>query len=76
MRILLFALMLAGLVMSSSIPRAFEDRALPLALAYVAMQVRRNLFMLWACGATTPATFAISFASRIWHALRGTVLDC
>jgi low temperature requirement protein LtrA len=47
-RLLLFALMLAGLVLSSSIPRAFEDRALPFALAYVFIQVGRTLFMLWA----------------------------
>lgn len=46
-RMLLFALMLAGLVMSSSIPRAFEDRAWSLALAYVGMQLTRDLFMLW-----------------------------
>lgn len=39
-RLLLFALMLAGLVMSSSIPRAFEDRGLSLALAYVTTAVR------------------------------------
>ena len=47
-RLLLFALMLAGLVLSASIPKAFEERALAFALAYVAMQVGRNLFMLWA----------------------------
>jgi low temperature requirement protein LtrA len=47
-RMMLFALMLIGLVLSSSIPKAFEDRALPFALAYVAMQVGRSAFMLWA----------------------------
>jgi low temperature requirement protein LtrA len=47
-RMLLFALMLAGLVLSSSIPRAFEDRALPFACAYVFMQLGRTAFMLWA----------------------------
>ena len=31
---MLFALMLAGLVLSASIPKAFEDRALAFALAY------------------------------------------
>ena len=34
-RLMLFALMLAGLVLSASIPKAFEDRALAFALAYV-----------------------------------------
>src|SRR5215475_2297172 len=47
-RMLLFALMLAGIVMSAAIPKAFEDHALALALSYVAMQAVRNLFMLWA----------------------------
>jgi low temperature requirement protein LtrA len=47
-RLLLFALMLAGLVLSASIPKAFEDRALPFACAYVFIQVGRSLFMLWA----------------------------
>ena len=46
-RLMLFALMLAGLVLSASIPKAFEDRALPFAAAYVFSQVGRSLFMLW-----------------------------
>ena len=41
---LLFALMLAGLVLSMSIPRAFEDRGLWFAIAYAAMQVGRTAF--------------------------------
>jgi len=47
-RLLLFALMLAGVVLSASIPRAFADRALPFACAYVFIQVGRTAFMLWA----------------------------
>ena len=50
-RILLFALMLGGLVLSTSIPKAFEERGLAFAVAYVFMQVGRTLFMLLA----TPA---------------------
>src|SRR5262245_59058299 len=46
-RIMLFALMLAGLVLSTSIPQAFGSRGLTFAAAYVAMQVGRCLFMLW-----------------------------
>jgi low temperature requirement protein LtrA len=45
---LLFALMLAGLVLSMSIPRAFEDRGLWFAMAYAAMQVGRTAFWLTA----------------------------
>jgi low temperature requirement protein LtrA len=45
-RLLLFALMLGGLVLSTSIPSAFEGRGLWFALAYAAMQVGRTIFLL------------------------------
>ena len=46
-RLLLFALTLGGLVLSTSIPKAFDDRGLWFALAYAAMQVGKTVF-LWA----------------------------
>jgi len=45
-RLLLFLLMLGGLVLSTSIPKAFENRGLWFALAYAAMQVGRTVFFL------------------------------
>ena len=45
-RVLLFLLMLGGLVLSTSIPKAFESRGLWFALAYAAMQVGRTIFLL------------------------------
>ena len=45
-RILLFLLMLGGLVLSTSIPTAFEGRGLWFASAYAAMQVGRTVFWL------------------------------
>jgi low temperature requirement protein LtrA len=45
-RVLLFLLMLGGLVLSTSIPQAFESRGLWFAVAYAAMQVGRTLFLL------------------------------
>src|SRR6266568_7189025 len=45
-RLLLFALMLGGLVLSTSIPQAFEARGLWFAIAYAAMQVGKTVF-LW-----------------------------
>jgi low temperature requirement protein LtrA len=45
-RVLLFLLMLGGLVLSTSIPQAFESRGLWFALAYATMQVGRTLFLL------------------------------
>src|SRR6202795_4121868 len=43
---LLFLLMLGGLVLSTSIPKAFESRGLWFAIAYAAMQVGRTVFLL------------------------------
>lgn len=45
-RLMLFAMMLAGLVMSTSIPKAFDSRGLAFALAFVFMQVGRSLFFI------------------------------
>jgi low temperature requirement protein LtrA len=45
-RVLLFLLMLGGLVLSTSIPKAFESRGLWFAIAYAAMQVGKTVF-LW-----------------------------
>ncbi|MEH2536193.1 MULTISPECIES: low temperature requirement protein A [unclassified Bradyrhizobium] len=45
-RLLLFAMMLGGLVLSTSIPKAFDERGLWFAIAYAAMQVGKTIF-LW-----------------------------
>jgi len=45
-RLLLFLMMLGGLVLSTSIPKAFESRGLWFAIAYAAMQVGRTTFLL------------------------------
>ena len=55
-RILLFLLMLAGLVLSTSIPQAFEARGLWFAAAYAAMQVGRTGFFVLA---TPPSRQAV-----------------
>ncbi len=68
-RVLLFSLMLGGLVLSTSIPKAFESRGLWFAIAYAAMQVGKTVF-LWV--STPPArTLARMNAVRItaWLAL-------
>jgi low temperature requirement protein LtrA len=44
-RLLLFAMMLGGLVLSTSIPAAFDGRGLWFAIAYVAMQVGKTVFL-------------------------------
>jgi low temperature requirement protein LtrA len=65
-RLMLLAMMLAGLVLSSSIPRAFEDRGLVFALAYVSMQLGRTGFMLWALKRHDPANYSNYTRIMIW----------
>ena len=55
----MFLLMLGGLVLSTSIPKAFESRGLWFATAYAAMQVGRTVFLL--------ASIPPSRPSRRWH---------
>jgi low temperature requirement protein LtrA len=56
-RLLLFALMLAGLVLSTSIPDAFGSKGLVFAGAYVFMQLGRTLFMVWALKGNNEANY-------------------
>ena len=62
-RILLFLLMLGGLVLSTSIPHAFDSRGLWFAIAYAAMQVGRTIF--WLLSTPRPRTAARMNATRI-----------
>jgi len=50
----LFAVMLAGLVMASAIPGAFGERGLVFALAYVAIQLGRTFYIVWELGRDHP----------------------
>lgn len=52
-RQLLFVLMLLALVMAAALPRAFADRGLVFALAYVAQHLLRSAYMVHAFGAGT-----------------------
>ncbi|WP_266170593.1 low temperature requirement protein A [Dyella subtropica] len=54
-RVMLLALTFAGLLLSTSLPDAFGEHGLLFAGAFVAMQVGRTLFMLWAMGRDAPA---------------------
>jgi low temperature requirement protein LtrA len=56
-RLLLFALMLAGLILSTSIPKAFDSKGLAFVASYVFMQVGRSLFMLWVLRSRSPGNF-------------------
>ncbi|HEY4281117.1 MAG TPA: low temperature requirement protein A [Conexibacter sp.] len=70
--LLMFVLMVLGLVMSAAIPRAFEDRGVPFACSYVALQVVRSAFMVFAFprGDRMRRNFAQLLA---WSAIAGVV---
>jgi len=68
-RLMLFALMLAGLVLSTSIPKAFEGKGLAFAGAYAFMQVGRSLFMLWALKGNSPGNYRNFQRITAWLAL-------
>jgi low temperature requirement protein LtrA len=80
-RLFLLALMLGGLVLSTSLPDAFGNRGLVFAVAYVGMQVGRSLYMLWAIGDANPANTRnfqriscwLSFTGILWIA--GGILE-
>ncbi len=70
-RVALIVLMLAGLVLSTSLPKAFGDKGVAFAGAYVAIQVGRSLFMLWAIGNATPRNTRNYQRITIWLAVTG-----
>jgi low temperature requirement protein LtrA len=72
-RLLLFALMLCGLLLSSSLPDAFGERGLLFAAAYVAMQVGRTLFMLYALRGVHAALFRNFLRIAVWLMVSGTL---
>ena len=80
-RILLLALMLAGLALSASLPEAFGSRAAVFAGAHVFIQVGRGLFMQWALRGHGRDRFRnflrinawLGFAGILW--LAGAVQD-
>lgn len=70
-RIMLIALMLAGLVVSSSIPEAFGHGGLYFGVAYTAFQVGRTAFTVWALR-DGPAELRINFVRILaWLSLSG-----
>lgn len=72
-RMLLLALMLAGLVMSASIPEAFAAKGASFASAHVFIQVGRSLFMLWALGESSPTNTRNFKRITAWLACAGVL---
>ena len=48
-RLMLFGVMGAGVLMAAALPQAFEETGPAFAIAYVAIQILRTLFVAWAC---------------------------
>ncbi|HWM81222.1 MAG TPA: low temperature requirement protein A [Pseudolabrys sp.] len=67
-RLLLFALMLAGLFLSMSIPKAFTTHGLAFALGFAATQLIRDGFMLWALRHHHRGNFRNFQRIFTWHA--------
>jgi low temperature requirement protein LtrA len=75
-RLLLFALMLAGVVMATSVPHAFDGLGWPFALAHMLAQCGRTLFMIAALRRQRPANMRnfqrilawLLFAAVFWIA--------
>ncbi|WP_220495434.1 low temperature requirement protein A [Paracoccus sp. MC1862] len=73
-RLVIFVLLGAGLVFSTGIPVAFEERAMAFATAYVGIQVARSLFMVWALRTHEEHGEARHFLRvGIWFALSGVL---
>ena len=70
-RLLLFVLMAAGIVLSASIPASFAGRGIAFAAAYVFMQVGRSLFMLWALKRHDDRNYRNFLRITLWLVLSG-----
>lgn len=67
--LLLLGLGMFGLVMSAALPLAFTTRALAFAGSYVAMQLGRGIFMLWALHGRDAGNFRNLARITAWFAL-------
>ena len=65
-RLLLFLLMLGGLVLSTSIPKAFESRGLWFAVAYAGTQVGRTAFLLASTSREQPGIRMNAIRILVW----------
>jgi len=70
-RVMLFLLMLAGLLLSASLPNAFRHEALLFAIAYVFSQVSRSLFAIYAMHGHDPALHRSFQRIVCWQLLAG-----
>lgn len=72
-RVMLLVLMLLGLLLSSAIPEAFGDKALLFAVGFVALQVGRSLFTVFAFARRRPEHAGNFVRITIWLATSGVL---
>jgi low temperature requirement protein LtrA len=72
-RLLLLALMFAGLLLSTALPQAFDGHGLMFAGAYACMQVGRSCFMLWALRHSPLAARRNFHRITIWLVISGVL---
>ncbi|MBP2549338.1 low temperature requirement protein LtrA [Neorhizobium galegae] len=70
-RAMLFGLMFFGLLLSAAIPHAFDEAGLMFAGAYIAMQLGRSLFAIYAFKEVNPAVRRNFGRVSVWFALSG-----
>jgi low temperature requirement protein LtrA len=70
-RLMLFALMFAGLLLSTSLPEAFGEKGLVFAGAYAAMQIGRSLFTMLSLKLHSPGNYRNFQRITAWLALSG-----
>lgn len=70
-RLMLFGLMFAGLLLSTSLPEAFGEKGLLFAGAYVAMQLGRSLFTMLCLKQGSPGNYRNFQRISAWLAISG-----
>jgi low temperature requirement protein LtrA len=70
-RVMLFVLMILGLLLSTSIPKAFETRGFGFALAFVAMQVGRSAFTFFSIPKSRPGWRMNLLRITLWMTCSG-----
>ncbi len=75
-RMMLFGLMILGLFMSAATPRAYSDRGLAFALAFVAIQVGRSMFACWALRHHSEGNYRNFARISTWLTVSGAFWIC
>jgi low temperature requirement protein LtrA len=72
-RLMLGAVMIGSLVMSSALPHAFDNAGLAFALAYVAVQIGRTLYTSWVLGEWRRGGKRTLLRIVVWFAASGAL---